>query len=65
MTNTELREDLTLIYTMVGEYDAALDEIEYLLSIPCGVSIHFLQLDPRWKPLWKHPRFQKLVERYG
>ncbi len=57
--------DLALIYTMVGENDAALDELEHLLSIPCSISIPFLRLDPRWEPLWNHPRFEDLERRFG
>ncbi len=64
MENLISRLELARIYTMVEEYDAALDELEYLLSTPSNFSIHLLQLNPRWKPLWKHPRFQELVERY-
>jgi tetratricopeptide (TPR) repeat protein len=56
--------DLAEIYTMVGEYDAALDEIEYLLSIPGWISYHDLRLDPIWDPLRDHPRFQELLETY-
>jgi serine/threonine-protein kinase len=57
-------QELAVIYTMVGEYDAALDEIEYLLSIPSWISYHDLRLDPRWDALRDHPRFQELLERY-
>ncbi len=57
-------EDLARIYVMVGEYDAAIDQLEFLLSRPGNLSIKLLQLDPRWKPLWDHPRFQELVEKY-
>ena len=57
--------DLAKIYTMVGEYDAALDEIEYLLSIPSGNSVPWLRLDPIWDPLRDHPRFQALLEKYS
>ncbi len=57
--------DLAEIYTMVGEYDAALDEIEYLLSIPSEMSVPLLRLDPIWDPLRDHPRFQDLLEKYG
>jgi serine/threonine-protein kinase len=58
-------ENLAEIYTMVGEYDAALDRLEYLLSIPSTVSIPYLRLYRRWEPLWDHPRFKELEERFG
>ena len=55
-------EDLARIYTMVGEYDEALDRIEYLLSIPGELSVNILRLDPVWDPLRDNPRFQRLLE---
>ncbi|MFC1634195.1 protein kinase [Planctomycetota bacterium] len=55
-------KDLAQIYTMVGEHDAAIDQIEYLLSIPGELSIPLLKLDPAWNPLRNHPRFQKLIK---
>ena len=55
-------EDLARIYVMVGEHDEAIDQLEYLLSIPGPLSIPLLQLDPAWDPLCDHPRFKKLVE---
>jgi eukaryotic-like serine/threonine-protein kinase len=58
-------EDMAVIYVMAGENDAALDQIELLLSIPCRFSVHILQLDPRYDPLRKLPRYQKLLEKYG
>ena len=54
-------EDLARIYVMVGEYDAALEQIEYLLSIPSRLSVKLLQLDPDWKPLWNLPEFKKII----
>ena len=53
---------LAEIYVMVGEYDAALEQIEYLLSIPCDLSVPLLRLDPKWDPLREHPRFKRLLE---
>ncbi|MDH3890373.1 MAG: hypothetical protein OEV49_04765 [candidate division Zixibacteria bacterium] len=53
------------IYTMVGEQDAAIDELEYLLSIEGGYTAHSLNLDPEFDPLREHPRFQSLLERHG
>jgi len=57
--------DLARIYIMVGEYDAGLDQLEYLLSIPSLVSVPLLKIDPRWDPLRDLPRFQRLLEKYS
>jgi len=54
-------QNLAQIYVMVGEFDAALDQLEYLLSIPSWVTIPVLRFDPVWAPLRNHPRFKKLV----
>jgi tetratricopeptide (TPR) repeat protein len=55
-------EALARIYVMVGEYDAAIDQLEFLLSIPSFLSIPLLRLNPDWDPLRDHPRFKKLLE---
>jgi TolB-like protein/Tfp pilus assembly protein PilF len=60
---TYLVKDLAQVYVMVGEYDKALDKIEYLLSIPGELSIPLLKIDPVWAPLRNHPRFQKLIKK--
>jgi serine/threonine protein kinase/tetratricopeptide (TPR) repeat protein len=54
--------DLARIYVMVGEFDLAIDQIEFLLSIPGELSIPLLRLDPVWAPLREHPRFKKLLQ---
>ncbi len=58
-------QQLALVYTMVGESDAAIDLLDKLLAFPSGTSINLLKLDPGWTPLRKPPRFQKLMEKYG
>jgi tetratricopeptide (TPR) repeat protein len=55
---------LAEIYTTTGEYEAAIDRLEYLLSIPYRVSVPLLKLDPHWDPLRDHPRFQALLADY-
>ena len=55
---------MAYIYVLVGEYDAALDEAELLLSIPSRMSAAYLSVDPIWAPVWEHPRFKALVEKY-
>ena len=53
---------LAQIYVMTGEYDAAVDQLEFLLSHPGDFSASLLRLDPTWAPLRDHPRFQRLIE---
>lgn len=54
------------ILVRVGEYEDALDKIEYLLSIPTmSLSVASLQNDPKWKPLHNHPRFKQLLKKYS
>ncbi len=53
---------LAFIYVLVGEKDAALDQIEYLLSIPSSLSVSLLRIEPRWDPLRNEPRFRKLTQ---
>lgn len=55
---------MAYIYTLVGEYDAAIDEFELLLSIPCKASTGWLKADPILAPLYELPRFKALIERY-
>jgi serine/threonine protein kinase/tetratricopeptide (TPR) repeat protein len=55
--------NLAKIYTVVGDAAKALDQLEFLFSIPCGnnYSIPLLRLDPAWDSLRGHPRFQRLL----
>jgi len=55
-------KDLAQIYVMVGEFDAAIDQLEFLLSIPGDLSVPLVRLEPVWAPLREHPRFKKLLE---
>jgi len=52
---------LAEIYMGAGEYDAALDQLEHLLSIPSPVSSGLLRVDPLYAPLRGNPRFERLV----
>jgi tetratricopeptide (TPR) repeat protein len=55
---------LARIYTLVGEYEAAINEIEYVLSAPyLFASAKLIQLDPAWDPLRSDPRFGDLLRR--
>jgi serine/threonine protein kinase/tetratricopeptide (TPR) repeat protein len=57
-----LVRNLAEIYVMVGDYDSAIDQLEYLLSIPSdNISLPYLRIDSTWAPLRNNPRFQKLL----
>jgi tetratricopeptide (TPR) repeat protein len=64
MSGPYMRLWLAEICAMVGEYDLAIDELEYLLSVPCVVSPSLVRVDPIWDPLREDPRFQRLLDKY-
>jgi len=55
-------EDLARIYVMVGEFDAAIDQLKFLLANPGPMSVPLLRLNPAWDPLRDHSRFKNLVD---
>ena len=65
MDNAYLIEDMAKIYTMVGEYDLAIDKLEFILSIPSDFTVELYKLDPDWDPLRDHPRYKAMLEKYG
>jgi len=54
---------LAQVYIMVGKYDAALDKLEFLLSLhaPKYITAPILRLDPMYDPIRNNPRFQALL----
>jgi len=54
-------EDLARIQATLGENDAALERLEYLMSIDGDLGRDYLAADPTWGALRDHPRFQALV----
>ena len=60
---TNALNGLAQVYTLVGDYDAALDVLDKYLLLPGSASPAMMRLDPGFVPLRKLPRFQKLLER--
>jgi serine/threonine-protein kinase len=56
---------LAQIYAWTGETDEAFRLLDHLLSVPNGVPVPMLKLDPVWDPLRKDPRFQALIDKYS
>ena len=56
-----LQAALAMIYATVGMPSQAIDQLEYLLSIPSQISPGLLRNDPHWAVLRGNPRFEKLI----
>lgn len=65
LLGTNRMMDLALTYAMVGEYDAALEKMEYLLTIPSMQSIAYFDLSPILDEVRKTPGYERLVRLYG
>ncbi|MCH7773738.1 MAG: protein kinase [Bacteroidetes bacterium] len=56
--------DLAKIYTIVGEYELAIQKLDYLLSIPGELSVPYIKIDPVWKDLLELPRMKEVLKKY-
>jgi TolB-like protein/Tfp pilus assembly protein PilF len=52
---------LAEVEAWAGEGEAAIKRLRHLLSIPSGVSIARLKIDPVWDPIRNRPDFQQLL----
>ena len=52
---------LAAIYTLTGEHEAAIDQLEKSLSIPSMLSIPLIKLDPIWDPLREQTSYKRLL----
>ncbi len=60
-----LVENLAYTYVLLGKYSEALQQIDYLLSIPGPLSFKIIEMDPRWARLRNQPEFTKLLDKYS
>ena len=57
----EKEKDLVSIYILTGEYDLAMDRLEFLLTVPGDLSVPLLKIDPTYYQLRELPRFKKIL----
>jgi hypothetical protein len=62
---SDMKINQAVVYTMVGDYDNAIINIEYLMENPSLFSCRMLELDPVWKPLLKIADVQILIKKYS
>ena len=53
------------IYANCGEYDEAIDELNYLLSLEQATTVKDLNFWYWIDPFRDHPRYEAMVERYA
>ena len=58
-------QDLAIIYTMVGECDQAIDQLDKLLSIPSWFTPVWLGWEIRFAPLKSHSRYKELLTNHA
>jgi serine/threonine protein kinase/tetratricopeptide (TPR) repeat protein len=57
--------DLADIYTLIGDYNNALKQIDFILSIPGTFTINIMKLDPLYDPLRNLPGYKAIIEKYS
>ena len=60
-----LAEERARILAQAGASEAALQEVEQLLTRQSLLTVHTLRLDPLWDPLRGNPRFEALLTQYA
>jgi TolB-like protein/Flp pilus assembly protein TadD len=63
MDGSDLLTSLALIEAWVGETDAAIDRLTFLVKIPGGLSPGRLKYDPAWDAVRNDPRFADLLNK--
>jgi hypothetical protein len=53
------------VYVVNGNYDKSLDLLDSLLSMPAWISVQSIELEPKYDPLRKLPRYKALIAKYS
>jgi eukaryotic-like serine/threonine-protein kinase len=58
----DMLRNLAVVYAMLGDADSAVKQLRILLSVPSGISVPLLRVDPTWDPVRRDPQFQALLK---
>jgi serine/threonine protein kinase/tetratricopeptide (TPR) repeat protein len=56
---------LAEIYSIIGDQDDAIDQLDLLLSMPSELSVAYLKIDSMFDPVRENPRFQQMIQKYS
>ncbi|HKI77124.1 MAG TPA: protein kinase [Ignavibacteriaceae bacterium] len=56
--------DMAIIYTLLGDNDNALKQIDFILSIPGSFSVNGLKMDPLYDSLRNLSGYKTIIEKY-
>jgi tetratricopeptide (TPR) repeat protein len=62
LTGADVRNLRMIIYLTIDDVDSAIREIQFLMSVPSGLTPAVLRLHPGFDTLREDPRFKKLAE---
>jgi len=62
IAGSELLASQMILHIILKDFDRAIRELEYLLSIPATMTPTILRIHPGFDPLRDNPRFKRLVE---
>ena len=60
-TNCSFLTSLALTYTWLGDNDAAIEQLKFLVKTPASLSYGRLKYDPMWDSVRGDPRFAELL----
>ena len=59
------KNSMTMIYILTGDFNNALKQIDFLLSIPGSFSVEILKKDPIYDPLRNLPGYKAIIQKYS
>jgi serine/threonine-protein kinase len=65
LDGTMWTQSMAEIYAAVGRAEEAVPLLDHLLTVPSGLTVRMLEVDPSWDMVRDDPRFQALLTKHG